>query len=103
VGPNDGFLYLSVGDGGGASDPNGHGQDKGDWLGNILRLEFERQRGARESVLLARQARDLELRLRNPWRFSFDRQNGDLYIADVGRASARRSTCRRPRRAPAAA
>jgi glucose/arabinose dehydrogenase len=83
-GPNDGFLYLSVGDGGGASDPNGHGQDKGDWLGNILRLDSNGNAAPGNPFSSPDKPEIWSYGLRNPWRFSFDRQNGDLYIADVG-------------------
>lgn len=86
----DGFLYLGLGDGGASGDPGGRGQDLSDLLGSILRIDvrsadpytvpadnpFVGQPNARAEVW--------SYGLRNPWRFSFDRGTGDLYIADVG-------------------
>jgi glucose/arabinose dehydrogenase len=86
----DGFLYLGLGDGGSAGDPEGRGQDLSDLLGAILRIDvrsaspyaipsdnpFLGVLGARSEVW--------SYGLRNPWRFSFDRATGDLYIGDVG-------------------
>jgi glucose/arabinose dehydrogenase len=86
----DGFLYLGLGDGGSSGDPQGRGQDLSELLGSILRIDvqsgtsytvpvdnpFVAQAGARPEVW--------SYGLRNPWRFSFDRATGDLYIADVG-------------------
>jgi glucose/arabinose dehydrogenase len=90
----DGFLYLGLGDGGSANDPQGRGQDLTELLGSILRLDvqagnsytippdnpFVGQAGARPEVW--------SYGLRNPWRFSFDRASGDLYIADVGQSQS---------------
>ncbi|HET6796719.1 MAG TPA: PQQ-dependent sugar dehydrogenase [Gemmatimonadales bacterium] len=90
----DGFLYLGLGDGGGGNDPQGRGQDLSDLLGSILRLDVSpgnsytvppdnpfvgQQPAVRPEVW--------SYGLRNPWRFSFDRANGDLYIGDVGQGS----------------
>jgi uncharacterized repeat protein (TIGR03806 family) len=87
----DGKLYVGVGDGGAADDPHGNGQDKGSLLGKILRLEvgpdlagyrvpadnpFVELAGARPEIWA--------YGLRNPWRFSFDRQTGALWCGDVG-------------------
>jgi glucose/arabinose dehydrogenase len=86
----DGFLYLGLGDGGSANDPEGRGQNLGDLLGSILRIDihgaapyavppdnpFVGQAGVQPEIW--------SYGLRNPWRFSFDRATGDLYIADVG-------------------
>jgi glucose/arabinose dehydrogenase len=86
----DGYLYVGMGDGGSGGDPQGHGQDARDLLGSLLRLDVSADTGyaippdnpwvdsagARGEVW--------SIGLRNPWRFSFDRSNGDLYIADVG-------------------
>jgi glucose/arabinose dehydrogenase len=75
----DGRLYLGMGDGGGAGDkgvghaPEGNGQSTDTLLGKILRVNT--QKGG---------ASICDLGLRNPWRFSFDKENGDLWIADVG-------------------
>ena len=71
----DGLLYLGLGDGGGAFDPEGRSQDPGTRLGKLLRLDVDR--GDAEWEIAA-------IGLRNPWRFSFDRATGDLYIGDVG-------------------
>jgi hypothetical protein len=86
----DGFLYVGLGDGGAAGDPLRAGQDLGNLLGKLLRLDVDRasgygipagnpfvgQSGARGEIW--------SYGLRNPWRFAFDRLTGDLYIADVG-------------------
>jgi len=86
----DGFLYIGLGDGGGAGDPAMTGQDRTDLLGSILRLDVNG--GSPYAVpasnpWVAHQTFRAELwnyGLRNPWRFSFDRSTGDLYIGDVG-------------------
>lgn len=86
----DGYLYLGTGDGGGAGDPDRSGQDPRSLLGKMLRLDidggepyaipgdnpFVGEPGRRDEIWA--------LGLRNPWRYSFDRETGDLYIADVG-------------------
>ena len=75
----DGALYLGLGDGGGANDegpghaPEGNGQSPNTLLGKIVRIDTET--GAAEIFVSG---------LRNPWRFSFDRANDDLWIGDVG-------------------
>jgi glucose/arabinose dehydrogenase len=71
----DGKLYVALGDGGSADDPHGNGQNPNTVLGKLLRIDVD--------------AKDLTpkiigMGLRNPWRYSFDRKTGDLYIADVG-------------------
>ncbi len=86
----DGFLYLGLGDGGGGGDPEGRGQDLSDLLGSILRIDV--RAGDPYTIpadnpfvgSLDARAEIWSYGLRNPWRFSFDRANGDLYIADVG-------------------
>jgi glucose/arabinose dehydrogenase len=86
----DGFLYLGLGDGGAANDPEGRGQDLSEVLGSILRLDV--QSGTSYTVppdnpfvgQAGIQPEIWSYGLRNPWRFSFDRATGDLYIADVG-------------------
>jgi glucose/arabinose dehydrogenase len=84
----DGMLYVAVGDGGGADDPNGNGQDRTDLLGSLLRLDVSGSGGYTVPVDNPFGAPDRpeiwSYGLRNPWRFSFDRANGDLYIGDVG-------------------
>jgi glucose/arabinose dehydrogenase len=86
----DGMLWAGTGDGGGDGDPDGNGQDKHVLLGKLLRLDV---RGASGYIVPADNpfANDTSAApevwsygLRNPWRFSFDRQTGDLYIGDVG-------------------
>jgi glucose/arabinose dehydrogenase len=86
----DGFLYLGLGDGGSANDPEGRAQNLGDLLGSILRLDVHN--GTSYAVppdnpfvgQAGIQPENWSYGLRNPWRFSFDRATGDLYIADVG-------------------
>jgi uncharacterized repeat protein (TIGR01451 family) len=97
-GPNDGYLYIALGDGGGAGDdhgPIGNGQNTAVLLGKILRIDvdnvqpplnygipptnpFVNMPPAREEIWA--------YGLRNPWRFSFDRATGDLFLGDVGQA-----------------
>ncbi len=90
-GPDD-LLYASFGDGGGARDPSGNGQDLGTLLGKIVRID-PRPSGGRPYGIPAgnpfrgrkrARAEIYAYGLRNPWRFSFDRSKGDLVIADVG-------------------
>jgi glucose/arabinose dehydrogenase len=69
----DGKLYVGMGDGGSGGDPENRAQNPSELLGKLLRLDPAG--GQPETVALG---------LRNPWRFSFDRANGDLYIGDVG-------------------
>ena len=94
IGP-DGFLYIGFGDGGFREDPLDAGQDPTTWLGALLRIEptpgaaepyavppdnpYATEGGAgtgRPEIFL--------IGVRNPWRFSFDRSTGDLWVADVG-------------------
>jgi glucose/arabinose dehydrogenase len=72
---SNGLLYVGMGDGGSAGDPGNRAQNMNDRLGKLLRIDPLR-RGAQWQIV--------GLGLRNPWRFSFDRANGDLYIGDVG-------------------
>jgi glucose/arabinose dehydrogenase len=87
----DGYLYIAMGDGGGGGDPEGNAQDPTSLLGKILRIDVES--GATPYSIPASnpytettdyRAEIWALGLRNPWRFSFDRLTGDLYIGDVG-------------------
>jgi glucose/arabinose dehydrogenase len=84
----DGMLYLALGDGGGSGDPGNRGQDLSDLLGSILRIDVragEPYTVPGDNPFLQSGAPELwSYGLRNPWRFSFDRATGDLYIADVG-------------------
>ncbi len=86
----DNYLYIGLGDGGSGGDPDNRGQTTSDILGKMLRIEvgnsgtytipasnpFTQTVGYLPEIWA--------YGLRNPWRFSFDRQNGDLYIGDVG-------------------
>ncbi|HTO90233.1 MAG TPA: PQQ-dependent sugar dehydrogenase [Candidatus Sulfotelmatobacter sp.] len=84
----DGMLYASFGDGGGGGDTYHHSQTTDDLLGSISRMDVHNVpavpaagnpdfgAGARPEIW--------DIGLRNPWRFSFDRGTGDLYIGDVG-------------------
>jgi len=77
----DGMLYISVGDGG---DTDASGQNTGDLLGNILRIDVS---GSTGYIIPANNPFGTPVwtyGLRNPWKFSFDRSTGDLYIGDVG-------------------
>jgi glucose/arabinose dehydrogenase len=101
IGPRDGYLYIGVGDGGSEGDPSCFGQRTDTMLGKLLRLDV-RQNLARapfygipaDNPFLAgvdpgNQIADeiWATGVRNPWRFSFDRATGDLYIGDVGQDS----------------
>ncbi|MBV8547013.1 MAG: PQQ-dependent sugar dehydrogenase [Acidobacteria bacterium] len=86
----DGFLYIGTGDGGSGGDPNNNAQNLNQLLGKILRIDvdhglpytippsnpFATRPGARGEIWA--------YGVRNPWRFSFDRVTGDLWIGDVG-------------------
>lgn len=87
----DNYLYIASGDGGGGGDPQNNGQDLGNLLGKILRIDvdglplaippsnpFVGRSGARDEIWV--------YGLRNPWRFSFDRDTGDIFIGDVGQS-----------------
>ena len=71
----DGGLYVGMGDGGSAGDPENRAQNPRSLLGKLIRIDVNRRGAPRRIVALG---------LRNPWRFSFDRTTGDLWIADVG-------------------
>lgn len=87
----DGFLYVGMGDGGEQNDPFNRSQDPGSLLGKMLRLDVD---NPPDYIPLTNPYQGAGLPLdeiwatgfRNPWRFSFDRETGDLYIADVGEA-----------------
>src|SRR5713101_8226669 len=86
----DGMLWAGTGDGGGGGDPAGNGQNKHALLGKLLRLNVGGASGYTippDNPGYADTSFAPEVwsyGLRNPWRFSFDRQTGDLYIGDVG-------------------
>jgi len=89
----DGYLYLSVGDGGGSGDPLETGQDNTDLLGSLLRIDvtgqeryavppgnpFNGKSGADEVWAYG---------FRNPWRYSFDSLTGNLWVGDVGQSGS---------------
>lgn len=86
----DGYLYAGTGDGGGAGDPMRNGQNLQSLLGKLLRLDIDRGQPYSiplDNPFVGRQDARAEIwayGLRNPWRFSFDRVTGDLWIGDVG-------------------
>ena len=84
----DGYLYIGVGDGGGAGDPNGHGQDLSTKLGKILRVDVDNHPAPPPGNLPGGDPAIWDYGIRNPWRFSFDRCTGDLYIGDVGQGTS---------------
>ena len=71
----DGRLYVGMGDGGSGGDPENRAQNLSSLLGKLLKIDPVK-RGARPVIAA--------YGLRNPWRFSFDRANGDMWIGDVG-------------------
>lgn len=86
----DGCLYASVGDGGGSGDQSNNAQTVTSRLGKILRLNPSTGSScniATNPFFLSGAPDVWGLGLRNPWRFSFDRQTGDLYIGDVGQGA----------------
>lgn len=86
----DGYLYISLGDGGSAGDPQGNGQNLGTWLGKILRIDVDSAEPyavPEDNPFVGTVGILPEIwsyGLRNAWRNSFDRETGDLYLADVG-------------------
>jgi glucose/arabinose dehydrogenase len=85
----DGFLYLSLGDGGSGGDPQNHGQNTATLLGTLLRIDPDLNGGytiPEDNPFINGEGQPeiWSYGLRNPWRFTFDDATGDLYIADVG-------------------
>jgi glucose/arabinose dehydrogenase len=89
----DGLLYIATGDGGGGGDPDNHAQSRTSRLGKLLRIDVDgRSGGLAYGIPLTNphatsttfQREIWSLGLRNPFRFSFDRRTGDLWIGDVG-------------------
>jgi len=78
----DGKLYAGTGDGGGGGDPGGNGQDTASLLGKLLRIDVDAPATPVPGNPFGSAV--YHYGLRNPWRFSFDRATGDLYIGDVG-------------------
>jgi glucose/arabinose dehydrogenase len=91
----DGFLYIGLGDGGSAGDPQDNAQNLGSLLGKILRIQPRASGGQPYSIPSGNPFVDdpsarpevWAYGLRNPWRFSFDRLNGDVWIGDVGQSA----------------
>ena len=89
----DGNLYIALGDGGSGGDPQNHAQDLNSLLGKILRLDVDHTSGGKPYSIPAsnpfagqagKRGEIWLYGLRNPFRFSFDRKTGDLWIGDVG-------------------
>jgi glucose/arabinose dehydrogenase len=86
----DGYLYIGMGDGGSQGDPENSGQRLDTLLGKLLRIDVDVADGYAipdDNPFIAREGALPEIwayGLRNPWRFSFDRETGDLFIGDVG-------------------
>lgn len=90
----DGYLYVGLGDGGGANDQFGNGQTRSTILGTILRIDVDTPSGGRAygipadnplvGNILGYREEIYAYGLRNPWRFSFDADTGRLFTADVG-------------------
>ncbi|MEW6272250.1 MAG: PQQ-dependent sugar dehydrogenase [Thermodesulfobacteriota bacterium] len=88
----DGYLYMGPGDGGGGGDPGENAQDPTSLLGKLLRIDVDVEDEPYRAVPPSNPAPGAgpklgliwALGLRNPWRFSFDRLTGDLYVGDVG-------------------
>jgi putative heme-binding domain-containing protein len=89
----DGYLYLGMGDTGPQQDPQGHGQDLQTFLGKIIRLDVDKTEPGREYAIPSdnpfRDRTDIRPEIwasgfREPWRFTFDAVNGDLWVGDVG-------------------
>lgn len=102
-GPQDGYLYIPLGDGGGSNDPQNRAQAMTTLLGKLVRIDVDQGPGSApdcgapgaytipdDNPFLDGAGGDCDeiwaLGLRNPWRASFDRQTGDLYMGDVGQS-----------------
>lgn len=90
---SDGLLYIAVGDGGGGGDPDNNAQNRNNLLGNILRIDVDNsENGLNYAIPTSNPfTNEAQVRgeiyaygLRNPWRMSFDVQNGSLWTGDVG-------------------
>jgi len=91
--PIDNYLYISFGDGGKFGDPFNHAQNTGNYFGKILRIDTNSEDGYNipaDNPFYGSEYEKQEIwayGLRNPWRFSFDAINGDMFIGDVGQDS----------------
>jgi len=94
----DGLLYIGMGDGGSANDPDNRAQNIQDLLGKMLRIDIDNPEGPSKLYSSPpsnpffgpdNPGRDeiYAIGLRNPWRFSYDRETGQLYAADVGQGA----------------
>jgi len=89
----DGYLYIGMGDGGSGGDPRNNAQNPMSYLGKILRIHVNTDSTytiPEDNPFVSRENYLKEIwamGLRNPWRFSFDRQTDDLWIADVGQSA----------------
>lgn len=86
----DGFLYIGMGDGGSGGDPDNNGQTLQTQLGKMLRIDVDTYPTPVANNLPVMNGSDPHIwswGVRNPWRFSSDRCNGDFYIADVGQGA----------------
>jgi glucose/arabinose dehydrogenase len=91
----DGYLYIGTGDGGGGGDPEMNGQNPNTLLGKMLRIDVDARDAGKEYGIPASNPyatgggapEVFMLGLRNPWRWSFDRLNGDMWIGDVGQGA----------------
>lgn len=90
---SNGYLYISSGDGGSGGDPQGNAQNTSNLLGNILRLDINTTTPTQNYSIPSdnpfagnptARGEIWAYGLRNPWKFSFDRLNGDIWIGDVG-------------------
>ena len=89
---NDGFLYFGLGDGGGEGDPLGHGQNTQTLLGKLMRIDVNAASAGKQYAVPPDNPfasggglpEIYAVGFRNPWRFSFDRATGRLFMADVG-------------------
>ncbi|HWO26690.1 MAG TPA: PQQ-dependent sugar dehydrogenase [Kofleriaceae bacterium] len=100
----DGYLYVGTGDGGGGGDPQRTAQNPDSLLGKILRLDVDRPAASQEYGIPADnpyaggggRPEIFITGVRNPWRWTFDRETGDMWIADVGQGAVEELTVLRP-------
>lgn len=85
----DGFLYIGIGDAGGANDPTGTAQNLNSLLGKVLRIDVATSPYTSPAGNMTGGRPELwDSGLRNPWRFTFDACSGDMYLADEGQNTA---------------